>query len=105
MIGKIVGAGTMGLVGILLIVLGFLIRNRGRIDLFQAYYTERIATENKYAFCRLSGTGVLLIGSSLVITAVVWGITASVRSFLVFAAGLTAGLILLVCAGKAYKKK
>ncbi len=54
--------------------------------------------------CTLSGIGLLVTGISLVITAVLLGITDSPASFLCFAAGLIAGLALLITAGVKYNR-
>lgn len=104
MIGKLIGIGVTGAVGILLVVLGYLVWKKERTDLLHSYHTEHIAPENRKAYCTLSGIGLLVIGISLCITAVILGVTDSAMSFLFFAAGLAAGLTMLLLAGLQYDR-
>ena len=104
MIGKMIGSGVTGLAGILFIVLGYLIWKKERTDLLHAYHSEKVSPENRKSFCTMSGIGVLVIGISLVITAVLFWMTDSALCFAVFAAGLAAGLILLAVAGAKYNR-
>ncbi|MCR4643808.1 MAG: DUF3784 domain-containing protein [Oscillospiraceae bacterium] len=104
MIGKLIGSGVTALIGLLCIVLGYLIWKKERIDLLHAYHIEKVSPEDRKAFCALSGSGLLVIGSSLLLTAVLLWITESALSFLLFAAGLAAGMILLIVAGMKYHK-
>ena len=104
MIGKLIGSGVTALIGLLCIMLGYLIWKKERIDLLHAYHTEKVSPEDRKAFCALSGIGLLVIGNSLLLTAVLFWITESALSFLPFAAGLAAGLILLIVAGVKYNK-
>lgn len=92
----------VGLVGIVLVVLGYLIWRKEKISLLHDYHYDKVAEEDKKAFCTLSGLGVFCIGAGLLITAAIIGVTGSPLSFLAFAAGFVVGLILLICAGAKY---
>ena len=105
MIGMLIGTVVTGLIGILLIVAGVLIWKKERIDLFQQYHAEGIVPEDRKAFCTLSGIGILVMGSGLAATAVIFGMTGSTLSFLLFAAGTAAGLVMLVLAGIRYHRQ
>ena len=59
-----------------------------------------MAEDDKKAFCTLSGLGVVIIGISLLLTAIIFVVTASALSFLLFAAGFVCRLMILVYAGK-----
>ena len=104
MLGRFIGSGVAGIVGVLFIVLGCLIWKKEKINLLHDYHVDKVSSENRKAFCTLSGIGILVIGISLVLTAVFLGFTESVRSFLFFAAGFTAGLVLLIIAGRKYNR-
>lgn len=105
MIDKIIGTGIFGITGIILLILGYLVWKKEKITLLHDYHTDNVSPENKQAFCTLSGIGIFIIGLSLLITAGILAVTDSFLSFLVFAAGFAAGLILLITAGKKYNRK
>ena len=86
MIGLIVGVIITGGVGVLLVILGFLLWKREMITLLHNYHVSNVSPENRRAFCKLSGIGLIVIGLSLLITAVVLGITDSAYSFICFGA-------------------
>jgi len=92
----------VGLAGILLIVFGYLIWKKEKISLLHDYHYDKVSEQDKKAFCTLSGIGVLSVGIGLLITAVILGITDSVKSFIAFAIGFAAGLALLIYAGNKY---
>ena len=104
MIGKIVGVLVTGLVGILCVVLGFLIWKKEKITLLHEYHTDKVAPENRKAFCTMAGIGVFAIGVSLFMTAAAFAFSESAYSFLCFAAGLLAGVILLAAAEAKYNR-
>lgn len=104
MIGKIIGIGITGLVGVVLIVLGWLIWKKEKITLLHDYHVDKVSQENKPTFCKLSGIGVFIMGISLLITTVILGITDSTLSFISFAVGFIAGISMLIIAGQKYNR-
>ena len=92
----------IGLTGIVLMILGYLIWKKEKIALLHDYHYDKVSEVDKKAFCTLSGIGVLLIGIGLLVTAVLLAITNAAASFLAFVIGFAAGLILLLYAGKKY---
>ena len=104
MIGKIAGALIITGVGIISFAVGWLLWKKEKISLLHNYHVERVSEENKSAFCRLSGLGMIVIGISLLMTALVLGITESAWSFLCFAAGFAVGLAMLIAAGIKYNR-
>lgn len=104
MIGLIIGVIITGGVGVLLVVLGFLLWKREMITLLHNYHVSNVSPENRRAFCKLSGSGLIVIGLSLLITAVVLGITDSAYSFICFGVGFAVGLFALVAAGMMYNQ-
>ena len=102
--GKIIGVLITGGVGVLLAVLGLLIWKKEKIELLHDYHVNKVSAKNKTAFCTLSGVGVLVIGLGLLVTAALFGLTESLCSFLPFAAGLIAGIALLMIAGRRYNR-
>ncbi len=90
------------LLSILFLYIGFLLWKKERITLLHDYHRNRVAEENKKAFCKLSGLGVISIGTGLLITGFILLFTDSAWSFLAFAAGFIAGLALLMRAGNKY---
>ncbi len=96
------GSIITGVVGTDFVILGYLIWKKERISLLHGYHYDKVSDEDKKAFCSVSGQGVLLIGISLLITAVVIGITDSVWSFVAFAVGFAVGLAMLIYASIKY---
>ena len=104
MIGLIIGVIITGGVGVLLVILGFLLWKREMITLLHNYHVSNVSPENRRAFCKLSGIGLIVIGLSLLITAVVLGITDSAYSFICFGVGSAVGLFALIAAGMKYNQ-
>ena len=100
----IAGTIIVGLVGIIIIVLGYLLWKKERISLLHDYHFDKVSEENKKAFCALSGMGLLSVGFGLLVTAILLCITESLWSFIPFVAGLAVGLWLLILAGNTYNR-
>lgn len=104
MIAKIIGILTAGGVGVLLVVLGVLIWKKERITLMHDYHVDKVSQEDKKAFCKLSGIGLIVSGTGLVLSAVLLGVTDSAWSFLCFAVSFPVGLGMLIAAGRKYNR-
>ena len=104
MIGLIIGVIITGGVGVLLVILGFLLWKREMITLLHNYHVSNVSPENRRAFCKFSGIGLIVIGLSLLITAVVLGITDSAYSFICFGVGFAVGLSALIATGMKYNQ-
>lgn len=100
-----IGSIILGLIGIVLIMLGYMVWKKEKISLFHEYHYDKVSAEDKKAFCTISGIGVVLIGIGILITAVIIGITNSMWSFIPFVLGFVAGLIMLIYAGIRYNRK
>lgn len=104
MIGRIIGVITTGGAGVIIVVLGWLIWKKEKLSLMHDYHVDKVSVENTPAFCKLSGTGLIVMGTGLLITAVILGITDSAYSFLCFAVCFAAGLAMLIIAGAKYNR-
>ena len=104
MIGKIIGALITGGVGIIIAVMGWLIWKKEKLSLMHDYHVNKVSAENKTAFCRLSGIGLIAIGIGLLISAVILFVTDSAYSFLCFAVFFVVGLAMLISAGAKYNR-
>ncbi|MBQ1493076.1 MAG: DUF3784 domain-containing protein [Blautia sp.] len=100
--GNIIGVMLTGVIGIVLSVLGCLLWKRQMTSILHSYHVDKVSPENRKAFCKRSGIGLLLIGAGLLMTALLLGITDSPYSFLCFAASFAAGLFCLITAGMRY---
>ena len=100
----ILGSLVMGLVGLLCVVLGLLIWKKQKIDLLHDYHRDKVSQDNKPAFCKLSGLGILFIGAGILISAVTLPVIESLWSFLPFGVGFILGLSFLLYAGNKYNK-
>lgn len=106
MTGKIIGVIITGGVGVLLTVLGWLIWKKKKLSLMHDYHVDKVSAEDRPAFCKLSGTGLIVMGIGLLITAAILAITDSAYrySFLCFAVCFAAGLAMLIFAGAKYNR-
>ena len=99
-----IGSIIIGLVGFVLIILGYMVWKKEKISLFHDYHYDKVSEEDKKAFCTISGIGVVLIGIGLFITSIIIGITDSMWSFIPFVIGFVAGLIMLIYSGIKYNR-
>ena len=95
---------VVGLIGIVLTVLGYMVWKKEKISLSHDYHYDKVSEEDKKAFCTISGIGVVLIGIGLFITSIIIGITDSMWSFIPFVIGFVAGLIMLIYSGIKYNR-
>lgn len=98
------GAIIEGVVGIILVVLGYLLWVKKKISLLHDYHYDKVSEEDKDAFCTISGLGIFIIGLGFLVTAVIIGITNSPWSFIVMAVGFVVGLVFLIYAGLKYNR-
>ena len=86
------------LLGILFIVLGWLIWKKQKMNLIIRYHCDKVREENKEAYCRLAGIGVLLMGLGFLLSGIFTVFFQSVFTFIPMAAGLVIGIALLISA-------
>ena len=98
MIGEIIVIG----VGVIFMILGYLVWKREKINILHSYHYRNVSPGNKKVFCKMTGQGLILIGSGLLITGIVIFKTHSMYGFVAFAVGLIAGITLLINAGSKY---
>ena len=98
----IIGCVITGLVGIALLIIGYLIRKKEKISLLHDYHYDKVSAEDKKSFCTLTGTGLAIMGLGLILTAILLGLTESALSFLACAIGFGAGLAPVIHAGNKY---
>lgn len=104
MIGKIMGVIITSGAGVIIAVMGWLIWKKEKLSLMHDYHVNKVSVENKSAFCRLSGIGLVAIGIGLLISSVILFVTDSTYSFLCFAVCFVAGLVMLITAGAKYNR-
>ena len=104
MIGKIIGVLITRGAGTIIAVMGWLIWKKEKLTLMHDYHVNKVSAENKTAFCRLSGIGLIVIGIGLLISAVILFVTDSNYSFLCFAFCFVVGLVMLITAGAKYNR-
>lgn len=98
-------------VGVLLVLLGTVfawlglaIWKKRRIDLIIRRHVEKVREEDKPAYCALAGTGVLAVGIGFALTGLCAPLLRSALAFAPMAAGLAAGIALLILAGIRYNR-
>ena len=104
MFGKIIGIVIIGVIGILLIILGFLLWKKEMITLLHNYHVDKVTPENRKAFCKQSGIGLIVIGTGLLLTGVSLARTDSAYSFIWFASSFLVGLIMMIASGTKYNR-
>ena len=90
------------LLGILFIRLGLAIWKKQKMELVIRYHCDKVSEENKPTYCMLTGIGVFVIGIGLILSGICALFTQSVLIFIPLAAGLAAGLTLIIMAGIRY---
>ena len=86
------------LLGLLFIRLGLQIWKKQRTDLIISYHSDKVKAENREAYCKLFGIGILVMGTGFLLSGIC---TAFVRSAFVFvpmAVGSTVGIVMLTVA-------
>lgn len=99
-----IGTIILSLIGIVFVVLGISIWRKDNIQLFHDYHIDKVSEEDKHAFCRMSGCGILIMGLGMLLAGIIVGITDSLASFIFLAIGFVSGLVLLVAAGIKYNR-
>lgn len=100
----IVGVVLDAALGITFVILGLLVWKKEKISLFHDYHVERVSPENRKAFCTMSGIGLLISGTGMLVTAVWLALTDSAAAFIAFGVGFAIGLGLLITAGVRYNR-
>lgn len=98
----IFGSVITGVVGVVLIVMGFVVWKKEKISLFHSYHYDKVSEENKKSFCAVSGAGLSVMGAGLAVTSILLAVTDSVWSFAALAVGFAIGLLMLFYAGAKY---
>ena len=92
------------LLGILFIVLGWLIWKKQKMNLIIRYHCDKVREENKEAYCKLAGIGVLLMGLGFLLSGIFTVFFQSALTFIPMAAGLVIGITLLISAVVKYNR-
>lgn len=93
-----------GLVGLLLLALGWMIWKKGRMDLLHDYHRNHVSEEDKKRFCALCGMGVGVIGIGMLLTAALFAVTGKLWSLFAFAGGFLVGIVMLIRAIVKYNR-
>ena len=92
------------LVGVLLLIMGYMIWKKEKITLLHDYHYDKVSEEDKKVFCALSGKGIVVIGIGLLLSAVLVEINETMWSFIPMVIGFVIGIGMLICAGNKYNR-
>lgn len=92
-------------IGIIFIRLGLIIWIRQRMDLILRYHMDKVKEENKIAFCRLAGIGLLIIGAGMMFSGIWIMITGGLLSFIPMACGIVLGTVMIFASVIRYNKQ
>ena len=101
---KILGAILIGGFALLFFVLGYLVWIKEKITLFHSYHYDKVAEENKKAFCKLSGIGLIVIGIGVLLAGIICSATSSMWGGIAIAIVFLFGLVMLIYAGIKYNR-
>lgn len=101
---KILGAILIGGFALLFFVLGYLVWIKEKITLFHRYHYDKVAEENKKAFCKLSGIGLIVIGIGVLLAGIICSAISSAWGGIAIAIGFLFGLMMLIYAGVKYNR-
>lgn len=88
--------------GLGMVWLGLAIWKKQRIDLIIRHHMDKVSDQNKPAYCRLCGIGVLISGAGFAVSGIAVLFSMNLLSWLPLAAGLVVGLFLITLSGIRY---
>lgn len=86
------------------IVLGCLIWTKQKMNLIISYHCDKVKEENKQAYCRIFGIGMIVIGIGFLLSAVCIPLLKTLFSLIPLEAGLVLGIVLIVYSIAKYNK-
>ena len=89
-------------IGLFLLSCGILIWKKEKLNLLHIYHRDKVSEDDKPAFCKISGIGIVFIGIGMLISAILVSITDSPLSFIAFGVGFITGFVMLIYAGLRY---
>ena len=92
------------LLGILFAGIGLTIWKKRKIELLHEYHYDKVSEENKPAYCRLAGIGMLTIGTGLFVSGICTLFTLDLRSLIPMALGIVSGTAILISAAIRYNR-
>ena len=99
----IIGA-ILIVLGLIIIWLGYNVWIKQKINLIIIYHMDKVSEDNKPAFCRLSGLGLLVMGCGFIASGIWTIVSGALLSFIPMIAGIVVGIALLISAGVKYNK-
>lgn len=100
----IIVASLLLVLGIVFIVLGMQIWLKQKMNLIISHHCEKVKEENKKAYCRNFGIGMIVIGIGFLLSAVCIPLLKTLFSFIPLTAGLVLGIVLIVYSIAKYNK-
>ena len=95
-IWSLIMGGMLVLLGLVFIGLGLAIWKKQKIELIIRYHMDKVSEENKQAYCKLCGIGLLIPGIGFVISGIGMMTTLELYIWIPMVAGLAAGILLLI---------
>ena len=91
------------IIGLSLIILG-IINMRGNISMLHSYHRKRVKKEDIIAYGKKVGTGIIIIGISIIIAGLFTVFNYTNISNVILIIGLVVGIIIIFCAMFKYNK-
>ena len=101
---EILATILIGGFALLFFVLGYPVWIIEKIALFHSYHYDKVAEENKKAFCKLSGIGLIVIGIGVLLAGFICTVTGSAWGGIAVAICLLFGLMMMIYAGMKYNR-
>ena len=90
--------------GLVFIWLGYNVWIKQKINLIIVYHMDKVSEDNKPAFCRLSGLGLVVMGCGFIASGIWTMVSGALLSFIPMTVGIVVDIILLISAGIKYNK-
>ena len=90
--------------GLIFIWLGYNVWIKQKINLIIIYHMDKVSEDNKPAFSRLSGLGLLVMGCGFIASGIWTMVSGALLSFIPMIVGIVVGIVLFVSAGVKYNK-
>ena len=83
------------ILGVVFVWLGLAIWKKQRIDLVIRHHMDKVSEDNKQAYCKLFGIGMLISGIGFVVSGICMLFTIDLLSWIPMAVGLVIGILLM----------
>ena len=95
---------VLAAIGTAFILLGRSIWAKKKTDLIISYHCDKVSEEDKEAYCKLFGIGMIVMGIGFVASGIYVILSGNLAAFIPMAAGMATGIGMMISAGRKYNR-